>query len=134
MQSGPGNDLVLAGIGYDRVKGSAGADTFWAGAGSDTVTGGSGSNVFLFKSGDGSAVISDYSAGDRLVYIGAPSGLANLVIRQMGADTKVTFADVTVILQGIDHHTVHAADILTGGGAVLSDAATAFFAGWDYIG
>ncbi len=134
IDGGSGNDVVIGGTGDDRLKGGAGNDAIWAGTGSDTVAGGLGRDVFLFKSGDGSAVITDFNAAaDQLLLIGPLAGLANLQFRQVGADLEVTFSDVVVILQNTLRADVTSADVAIGGNAALVTMADAFFAGWDFM-
>lgn len=128
-----GNDVVLGGAGNDTVLGGAGQDLLWAGTGSDTLTGGTGVDAFLFKAGDGAAVITDFNAADdQILYMGPVSGLANLHMQQVGADLKITFADVTVILLATLRSEVTLADVAIGGNAALATAADAFFLNWDY--
>lgn len=128
-----GGDSLAGGGGDDLIKGGTGADVIWAGTGSDTVAGGSGADVFLFKAGDGAASITDFNAADdQIVFMGPVSGIANLHMTQMGADLKITFADVTVILEHTLRSAVTLADIAIGGNAAIAASATAFFDGWDY--
>lgn len=134
VDGGAGNDVVLGGGGDDHLKGGLGRDYLWAGTGSDTVSGGQGHDFFLFKAGDGAAVITDFNAAeDQLVFMGPASGLANLHFAQVGANTRVTFSDVVVILDNVDRHTVSVADVETGGNAQLGAAVQAILGGWDYI-
>jgi Ca2+-binding RTX toxin-like protein len=134
VDAGLGNDVVLGGAGNDVVQGGTGADVIWAGVGSDTVAGGLGADAFLFKAGDGTAVITDFSAADdQILFMGPKSGLANLHMMQMGADLKITFSDVTVILRDTLRSEVTLADVAAGGNAALATAADAFFLNWDYV-
>ena len=133
MNGDAGNDLILGGAGNDRIRGGTGADNIWAGTGSDTVAGGSGRDVFLFKSGDGADHIADFTAADdQIRFIGPAFGLGNLHMRQVGADLKITFADVTVILDNTLRSSVTLADFDIGGSGAVQDAAHRFFDGWDY--
>ena len=50
----------------NKIIGGAGADTLYAAKGNDTLTGGAGNDVFIYKSGDGKDVITDYAAGDKI--------------------------------------------------------------------
>ena len=47
----------------NSIKGGSGADTLNGGKGNDTLTGGSGKDVFMFASGEGNDVITDYVTG-----------------------------------------------------------------------
>ncbi len=134
VDAGTGNDVVQGGAGNDVVQGGAGADVIWVGVGSDTVTGGLGADRFLFKAGDGTAVITDFSAADdQILFMGSNSGLGNLTIVKVGADVRITFSDVTVILLDTLRSEVTLADITIGGNAALATAAGAFFLNWDYV-
>ncbi len=131
VAGGAGDDLILGGNGNDKLFGQAGDDVFLAGKGHDTITGGSGADSFVFTRGDGTNVITDYQAGtDHILFIGKVAGLANLNITQVGDDTHVSFANVTLILQHVDSATISADDIGTGGGPVLVAAATDFVTDW----
>lgn len=133
VDAGTGNDVVMGGAGNDRIDGGIGADMIWAGTGSDTVTGGAGADAFLFKSGDGAATITDFNAADdQILFMGPGSTLANLSIVRDGANLRITFSDVTVILLNTLRSEVTPDDIATGGNAALATAADAFFLNWDY--
>ena len=62
---GNGNDSVLGNAGNDKLYGQNGADTLDGGKGNDTLTGGKGKDLFVFNGGND--VITDYSAGDRIL-------------------------------------------------------------------
>ena len=56
----------------NSIKGGSGVDTLSGGKGNDSLTGGKGSDVFVYTSGDGNDVITDYSVGqDKIKIIGA---------------------------------------------------------------
>ena len=58
--------------GNDSLKGDSKANTIIGGKGNDTLTGGSGADVFVYASGDGKDIITDYSAGqDKIKITGA---------------------------------------------------------------
>lgn len=46
----------------NSIKGGKGADTLIGGKGNDTLTGGNGNDVFVYASGDGNDIITDYTA------------------------------------------------------------------------
>ena len=48
------------------IVGGKGSDTIDGGKGNDTLTGGKGNDVFVYSSGDGNDVITDYSSGDKI--------------------------------------------------------------------
>ena len=47
----------------NSIKGGSGNDTLSGGKGADTLTGGSGKDVFVYATGDGKDVITDYNSG-----------------------------------------------------------------------
>lgn len=51
------------------IVGTKGADTIDGGSGNDTLTGGAGADVFLYESGEGNDVITDYTAGQDSISI-----------------------------------------------------------------
>ena len=61
-----GNDSINGNAGNDKLYGDAGADTLYGGVGADTLTGGEGKDIFVYGSGDGKDVITDYAAGDTI--------------------------------------------------------------------
>ncbi|MBZ9674045.1 beta strand repeat-containing protein [Mesorhizobium sp. ES1-3] len=56
-----GNDLIYAGAGNDVLAGGAGDDTLVGGTGSDYSNGEDGSDSYVFRRGDGSDTIEDFS-------------------------------------------------------------------------
>ena len=64
-----GNDVLYGGAGADSLFGGAGADRLHGGAGTDQMTGGAGADSFLFRQGDGSDNIVDFTSGqgDRII-------------------------------------------------------------------
>ena len=57
----------------NRIIGTSGNDTINGGAGNDTLTGGSGNDVFVYESGAGNDVITDYTAGEDTIKIASGS-------------------------------------------------------------
>lgn len=55
-------NLLYGFDGNDTIGGGKGDDTIYGNAGSDTLTGGAGSDRFVFVSGDGKDVITDFDA------------------------------------------------------------------------
>ena len=70
-----GNSLansIIGGSGADSLSGATGADTLNGGKGNDTLTGGDGNDVFIYQSGQGNDVITDYVTGqDKIKVTGA---------------------------------------------------------------
>lgn len=107
-----GNDLFAGGTGHDRLFGEAGADTLAGGAGNDRLTGGTGADVFVFGPGDGIDRIADFENGTDLIELhGLPQ---NLTITAWAGSTWVRTGDLTLILEGIDHSLITAADFTFG--------------------
>ena len=50
----------------NKIVGSKGNDIIYGAKGNDTLTGGAGNDIFIYKSGDGKDVITDYAAGDKI--------------------------------------------------------------------
>jgi Ca2+-binding RTX toxin-like protein len=67
--AGRGGDTIHGGGGDDRIFGAAGADRIEAGPGHDVVYGGRGADEFVFRPGDETVWIMDFSLaeGDRLL-------------------------------------------------------------------
>ena len=58
---------ILGGKGADSIDGGAGNDTLNGGNGNDSLTGGNGNDEFLFTSGGGADVITDYTADEDII-------------------------------------------------------------------
>lgn len=67
--AGPNGDVIEGGPGDDRIFGGAGPDRIAGGPGHDVVYGGRGADAFLFRPGDETLWIMDFSLaeGDRLL-------------------------------------------------------------------
>ena len=62
-----GNDTITAYKGtHLTLSGGAGNDYLWGGVNSDTLIGGSGDDTFVYKPGEGTDHITDFSGGDML--------------------------------------------------------------------
>ena len=62
-----GNDRIIADSGtYLTLSGGAGNDYLWGGTSSDTLIGGAGDDTFVYKPGQGTDHITDFSGGDML--------------------------------------------------------------------
>ena len=62
LVGGNGNDLLSGGVGRDDMRGDAGNDTLDGGLGDDWLTGGSGNDTFVFKTGYGKDVVTDFGS------------------------------------------------------------------------
>ncbi|NCB21463.1 MAG: Ig-like domain-containing protein, partial [Deltaproteobacteria bacterium] len=72
LTGGDGNDMLFGQAGADILDGGAGHDMLVGGSGNDELTGGTGADLFLFHSGSGADIITDYNAaqGDAIVRVG----------------------------------------------------------------
>lgn len=62
-----GDDTITAYKGtHLTLSGGAGNDSLWGGANSDTLIGGTGNDIFVYKPGQGTDHITDFSGGDML--------------------------------------------------------------------
>ncbi|HEY5795749.1 MAG TPA: metallophosphoesterase [Bosea sp. (in: a-proteobacteria)] len=61
IDAGSDADIVTGGAGDDQIKGGSGDDVITGGAGSDLLSGGSGHDNFVFATGFGRDVISDFT-------------------------------------------------------------------------
>lgn len=66
LSGGTGNDVLRGGSGNDQLYGSSGRDTLYGDSGDDLLSGGSGADVFVFSSGAGDDVITDFTSIDIL--------------------------------------------------------------------
>lgn len=110
-----GNDR-LAGRGRnDTLDGGFGNDTLNGGSGNDLLFGGEGADRFEFRRGDGRDSIADFQDGiDTIRVITGASRFSQLRIADAGDDATVSFADVRITLQGVDHQTLDASDFMFG--------------------
>lgn len=123
LYGGAGNDVLAAiggmdnlldgGVGRDTLTGSDGTDLIRGGTGGDCLTGGAGADQFIFATGDGSDRVCDFEDGLDLIRItaGAIDFSAVTVIDQ-GLDTLLRFANVAVLLEGVDSAIIDAGDFL----------------------
>lgn len=77
------------------------------------MTGGSGSDLFVFDLGDGRDVVTDFQDGiDHIRIRSGAQSFADLTVAQSGADTVITFSDVSITLSDFDRAQITASDIL----------------------
>jgi len=100
----------------DTLTGTAGRDTLNAGDGNDIIAGGAGRDTFVIDRGNGSDIITDFSAGavgdflDLRHYGFTSFSQLKALMTQSGADTVIALGDSeTLTLKN-----VRATDILTG--------------------
>lgn len=110
---GAGNDTLLGGAGDDRLHGGRGDDSLHAGMGQDLLTGGRGADRFVFAVGDGRETITDFQDGiDRIQIERGDLVFSDLTIRQSGANTVISFDDVSITLLAVDQGQITGVDFL----------------------
>ncbi|WP_017999646.1 calcium-binding protein [Paracoccus sp. N5] len=113
LTASAGNDRIAGMGGHDRLFGQAGADRLRGGLGNDTLHGGPGADSFVFAAGDGADRILDFVDGqDRIVIESGAERFAELRITDLGADARISFGNVVIVLANIDHHLLTAQDFL----------------------
>ncbi|MCZ0963029.1 calcium-binding protein [Paracoccus benzoatiresistens] len=113
LTAGAGNDVLWGMAGNDRLFGQAGNDRLQGGAGNDTLAGGAGTDHFLFSKGGGIDRITDFADGaDRIVIDSGAETFGQVRIADLGADARISFGDVTVILSNVDHAGLGAEDFI----------------------
>lgn len=113
LSGGSGHDTLTGGDGSDRLIGGTGADWLIAGRGDDRISGGSGADGFVFNSGDGQDIVTDFAADqDKIKITTGAEDFSDLRLTQQGANTVLRFADFTVTLIGVTARELDAADFL----------------------
>ncbi|MBM2292696.1 hypothetical protein JQX09_15295 [Sulfitobacter pseudonitzschiae] len=113
LYGGDSRDALYGNLGDDVLFGDAGADRLSGDEGADTLTGGAGADLFVFNAGDGADIITDFEDGvDRIRIATGAASMDDLTITDLGADTRVTFADVTFVLLGVDHTLLDSTDFV----------------------
>lgn len=79
-----GSDVLRGGAGHDRLSGATGNDWLFGDTGNDRLTGGAGVDRFVFTTGAGDDIITDFSSADRLrfddaLWAGTVSSVAELL-------------------------------------------------------
>jgi serralysin len=104
---------AVGGAGADTLIGNDVANRLTGGKGADTLTGAGGADTFVFHSGDGRDVITDFHVGVDHI---ETSGYAGYTLSQVGADTLVTFSSAdTILLKSVQASTVTAASFAMNG-------------------
>jgi len=111
IDAGSGNDVILAGAGADTVNGGSGNDVIDGGIGNDILTGGSGSDVFVFASGFGKDIITDFAASgsskdfiqfstdvfaDYAAVMSHTAQVGNSIVMTLDEDHSVTLANTSL--------------------------------------
>ncbi|MDB5469048.1 MAG: hypothetical protein JWR84_608 [Caulobacter sp.] len=100
-----GVENVITGAGADSITGSSVANRLEGGAGNDSLAGGGGRDSFVFRSGFGQDVISDFAAGNEFLRFDAAvfATVADVLAAASasGGDTVITAGVNTVTLTGV---------------------------------
>src|SRR6185369_9422526 len=101
-------NVLIGGLGNDTISASGGSDRLDGGGGNDTLTGGTAADIFVYASGGGADIVTDFShgQGDRIDVTDVPGifTLADIQSRatQQGADTVIDFGNGdTLTLQNV---------------------------------
>jgi len=109
-----GDDRLYGGDHNDQLLGGAGNDLLGGGAGNDMLSGGSGADIFVFEGHFGQDTVRDFAAGDR-IDVSAIAGIdsfADLAITYAGRNAVIAIGDDQIILKGVTHGMLHAADFI----------------------
>lgn len=107
------NDRLNGAGNADKLFGDGGRDVLSGDRGNDILAGGPDQDRFLFRKGDGSDTIQDFTSGaDRIVIISGANGMGGVTIRDKGSDTLVKFANVEITLTGVDHKQIDSGDFV----------------------
>lgn len=111
LEGGLGNDTLLGGNQQDTLRGGDGDDSLSGGSaidildggtGNDTLIGGTGKDDFVFRPGDGTDRITDFTNGDDQLDLRAYDFSSRLVAisnaAQVGADVVFTLSGGTVVV------------------------------------
>lgn len=110
-----GNDSLVGNAGNDTLEGGLNLDTLVGGSGNDSLTGGGGVDTFVFATGAGVDVISDFvDASDLIRITSGATSFANITVTDSGADAIITFSDVSITLKNVDHALISGADFVFG--------------------
>ncbi len=108
-----GNDLLIGAGGADALLGGAGNDRLNGGSDNDVLSGGTGNDQFIFNSGGGADTVTDFRDGQDKIVIGTgANSFADVTVADRGASVRITFADVVVTLNNVDHTLITAADFI----------------------
>lgn len=103
IQGNKGDDWLYGRKGHDKLVGGAGNDSLLGGPGNDTLTGGGGADHFLFETGDGWAVVTDFTPGTDVIEVhSGATQWSDLTFTDLGSRLKVQVDDVTFVMRGVD--------------------------------
>lgn len=109
LDGGLGADVLFGAVGGDMLNGGLGGDRLYGGLGDDLLSGGGGADVFLFGTGSGADVISDFQVSVDHLHIA--SGLAVTITAHRG-DTLIQFGSDTVLLTGVHANQLSPGDFI----------------------
>ena len=109
------NAWIRGTFGNDAISGTAWNDTIFGDAGNDTLSGGAGDDTFIFRTGFGQDLITDFNTGhDRLEFrdgLFADAGAALAAASTQGNDVIITVdASTTLLLQNVALANLHVDD------------------------
>ncbi|NEY91946.1 calcium-binding protein [Tabrizicola oligotrophica] len=108
-----GNNRISTNGGADRLIGNGGADRLDGGTGNDHLFGGTGADRFLFSRGDGSDTLRDFQDGiDRFEIASGAASFADISVADVGADVRVSFANVVILVRNMAHTAIDASDFV----------------------
>ena len=108
-----GNDKLIGGYGNDVLSGGVGADRLIGQQGNDRLTGGTYADRFVFATGDGTDTITDFQNGiDRIEITNGATSFAQVTVTDLGADVRVRFSNVTILIEDIAHTAINSADFI----------------------
>ena len=111
-----GDDLLDGDAGHDLLFGRLGADTIAGGTGDETVTGNRGTDTFVFPSGGGQDLVTDFQDGNDVLDLTA-FGFASFAaaashFATSGADVVLTSGPNTLLIQNFTLAQLTAADLI----------------------
>jgi Ca2+-binding RTX toxin-like protein len=97
-----GNNTYFGDAGNDMISGGGGHEQITGGTGDDSLTGGGGNDNFIFVTGDGADVITDFNiSGDLIRFNGTGLSFADLTITDTGGGALVSYsASDSILLEG----------------------------------
>ena len=102
LYGGDDADFLFGEAGGDKLFGDAGNDILTGGAGNDTLTGGDGYDIFVFESGSGRDVVTDFNVNEDLIDLTAfNTDISDVRISQSKAGTTLFIGSSRVLLENV---------------------------------
>ena len=114
---GNGDDAMYGSAAANRLEGGAGNDTLDGKGGPDTLVGGLGSDTFVFSTGYGADIVTDFEVGIDKLNLSLVASLTDLAAvmgkaSQSGKDTVIDLGNGdTLTLQGVTKASLTAGDV-----------------------